>query len=154
MERTAQLSPPRRGFLLWALTALFGVGGAGFAAGLLAYLYPPGLRRRLRGPVPVPGAESLPPGGSLSVRIQGEPLLLLKAENGYRAFSLICTHLGCVVRWRPQAGNSKAGKGLGRFACPCHGGRFDSEGRVVAGPPPRPLGRLEVRVKDGRVFIV
>lgn len=129
-------------------------------AGALAYLYPPGLRRRSRPATPVPGAETLPPGGSAAVRVEGEPTLLLNAEGGYRAFSLICTHLGCVVRWVPEGGDGKAartlssGKNPGLFVCPCHGGVFDAEGRVIDGPPPRPLERLEVRVRDGRVFIV
>ena len=160
MEQTAKIRLGRRGFFQWALDSLRGLGGAAFVAGLVAYLYPPGLRRRSRAPVPVPGGETLAPGGSAAVRIEGEPALLLKTDNGYRAFSLVCTHLGCVVRWRPEAegaGSKKAAsaqKGPGRFVCPCHGGVFDSEGKVVSGPPPRPLERLEVRERDGRVFIV
>jgi Rieske Fe-S protein len=48
-----------------------------------------------------------------------------------------CTHLGCEVNWKPQSGTYK---------CPCHGGTFDPEGRVVGGPPPRGLDRLPCRV--------
>jgi len=33
-----------------------------------------------------------------------------------------------------------------QFLCPCHGGVYDRDGRVVSGPPPRPLERLNVRV--------
>ncbi|MFQ5692801.1 MAG: ubiquinol-cytochrome c reductase iron-sulfur subunit [Nitrospinota bacterium] len=146
----------RRGFLQWLSAAVVGVGTAAFAAGVLAYLYPPGLRRRSRAPVAVPGAEALSPGGSVEVRVDGAPALLLRAGEGYRAFLLTCTHLGCVVRWRPKAGSGKAGDALsaGRFVCPCHGGVFDSQGRVIDGPPPRPLERLEVSVREGGVFIV
>jgi cytochrome b6-f complex iron-sulfur subunit len=136
--------------------SLLAVAGVLGATGALAYLYPPGLRRRLRSPERVPGAESLPPGGSSAVRIAGEPALLLKTESGYRAFSLVCTHLGCVVRWRPDEARKKNSqkKIAGRFACPCHGGVFDSEGQVVSGPPPRALERLEVRERNGQVFII
>ena len=136
-------------------TSLLAVAGVLGAWGALAYLYPPDLRRRLRAPPRVPGAESLSPGGSATVRIAGEPALLLKTESGYRAFSLVCTHLGCVVRWRPDEARKtdSRGKNIGRFACPCHGGVFDSEGEVVSGPPPRPLERLEVRERNGQVFI-
>ncbi len=45
------------------------------------------------------------------------------------ALSLECTHLGCRVA--PLSG--------GGFACPCHGSRYDAEGRVVSGPARRPL---------------
>ena len=57
--------------------------------------------------------------------------------DGYRALSAICQHLGCRVHWD----DTKQ-----QFRCPCHGGVYDREGRVVAGPPPRGLERLAVRV--------
>jgi Rieske Fe-S protein len=56
---------------------------------------------------------------------------------GYRALSATCAHLGCRVNWDD---------GAKRFKCPCHGGAYDREGRVVAGPPPAPLQRYAVRV--------
>ena len=51
-----------------------------------------------------------------------------------------CTHLGCPVAYSP-GGDS--------FSCPCHGGAYDSQGRVTAGPPARPLDRFDVKVVDG-----
>jgi len=57
--------------------------------------------------------------------------------DNYRALSSVCQHLGCRVRWdQPKQ----------QFLCPCHGGVYDRSGRVVSGPPPRPLDRLNVRV--------
>ncbi len=61
------------------------------------------------------------------------------------AFSITCTHLGCPVRWLPEAD---------LFMCPCHGGVFYNDGRVASGPPPRPLSRYPVRVRDGVVEIL
>ena len=63
------------------------------------------------------------------------------AEN-FIAFAINCTHLGCPVRWLKDAN---------LFMCPCHGGVYYSDGAVAAGPPPRPLTRLAVRVRDGEV---
>jgi Rieske Fe-S protein len=58
--------------------------------------------------------------------------------DGYRALSATCSHLGCRVTWD----EAKA-----QFLCPCHGGTYDRrEGRVVAGPPPAPLRRVNLRV--------
>jgi Rieske Fe-S protein len=57
--------------------------------------------------------------------------------DNYRALSANCTHLGCRVSWD----RSKS-----QYLCPCHGGAYDREGRVVAGPPPAPLTRLGLRV--------
>ena len=51
-----------------------------------------------------------------------------------------CTHLGCPVAYSPGGDN---------FSCPCHGGAYDSLGRVTAGPPARPLDRFDVKVVDG-----
>ena len=66
------------------------------------------------------------------------------AEKEFIAFSVNCAHLGCPVQWRPQAK---------LFLCPCHGGVYYSDGTVAAGPPPHPLRRYRVRVKDDRVEI-
>lgn len=54
-----------------------------------------------------------------------------------------CSHLGCSVLWNKQSGH---------FECPCHGGAYDEEGRVVAGPPPEPLTRLEVKIEGEICF--
>lgn len=61
------------------------------------------------------------------------------------AFSIYCTHTGCPVDYVSDAG---------LFICPCHGGIFDRDGSVSAGPPPRPLDRPTVRVQNGRVEIL
>ena len=56
------------------------------------------------------------------------------------AFSQKCTHLGCVVYYEP---------GEQRWHCPCHEGNFDAAtGSVISGPPTRPLGRIELEVRD------
>lgn len=67
-------------------------------------------------------------------------------ENGrdFIAFSNICTHLGCRVRWIDDQR---------QFFCPCHNAVFDQGGNVVTGPPPRPLDRLQVKVEDNQIFI-
>jgi len=62
----------------------------------------------------------------------------------YVAISTRCAHLGCPVRYI-QASE--------RFACPCHGGIYDFEGKVDGGPPVRPLDRFYTRVVNGRVEV-
>jgi Rieske Fe-S protein len=57
--------------------------------------------------------------------------------SGYRALSATCAHLGCRVKWDTTQA---------KFLCPCHGGVYDRQGNVIAGPPPRGLERLNVRV--------
>ena len=67
-----------------------------------------------------------------------------ETAGSYIAISSRCAHLGCPVRFVAAAGN---------FICPCHGGVYDFEGRVIGGPPVRPLDRLQTRVRNRQVQI-
>jgi hypothetical protein len=67
-------------------------------------------------------------------------LFLTGTPSRPEAFSLECPHLGCQVRPIETGG----------FVCPCHQSRFDSQGRVVSGPAPRPLTRLVLEEKGKR----
>lgn len=58
--------------------------------------------------------------------------------------SATCSHLGCTVAWDESRSE---------FVCPCHGGRFDPEGKVLGGPPPSPLARIPAKLRGGDVFI-
>ena len=69
---------------------------------------------------------------------------LSRDASGVRVLDSTCTHLGCRTRYDREAR---------QFRCPCHGGAYDVEGRVVAGPPPAPLRHLNARVEDGRIFV-
>ena len=60
------------------------------------------------------------------------------------AFLDVCSHLGCAVKW--QAADKQ-------FACPCHGGKYDDTGQVIAGPPPRPLTSVETKVEEDVFFV-
>ncbi len=75
-------------------------------------------------------------------------ILVRLAEDDLRAYSQQCTHLGCVVFWEADEGDE------GELVCPCHEGHFDiRSGDPTAGPPDRPLGRIEVEVRgDGMVW--
>jgi Rieske Fe-S protein len=70
-----------------------------------------------------------------------DPAILLRvADRGVVAFSQKCTHLGCVVFYQPDEE---------RWHCPCHEGNFATlTGDVISGPPPRPLGRIDVEIRD------
>ncbi len=61
-----------------------------------------------------------------------------------RVFSNICTHLGCHISWHPDIQN---------YVSPCHDGHFDILGKVVSGPPPRPLDEFTTKVEKGSLFI-
>jgi menaquinol-cytochrome c reductase iron-sulfur subunit len=88
-----------------------------------------------RDPSPLPWA---------GVTAQTAAWLRRESDDRFVAFSVNCTHLGCPVRWLAQAE---------LFMCPCHGGVYYQDGRVAAGPPPHPLIRYEVRVRNGEVQV-
>ena len=67
-----------------------------------------------------------------------------QGDGNFVVYSRVCSHLGCLVRWD---------EGQDQFFCPCHGAVFDSAGNVVAGPPPRPMDRLPVKVEDGILYV-
>ena len=70
--------------------------------------------------------------------------LVRKGDGSVTAFAPACPHLGCGYRW--FAGEQ-------RFKCPCHISIFDIDGKVLAGPAPRPLDSLETKIEDGRVLV-
>ncbi|MCI0414489.1 ubiquinol-cytochrome c reductase iron-sulfur subunit [bacterium] len=67
-----------------------------------------------------------------------------KPDGTVLVFEPHCTHLGCAYDW-----DSKSEQ----FRCPCHGGRFDKEGNRIAGPPPRPLDRFQVKKEGTQIRI-
>ena len=67
-----------------------------------------------------------------------------QGDGDFVVYSRVCSHLGCLVRWD---------EGKDQFLCPCHGAIFDSAGNVLAGPPPRPMEKLPVKVEDGVLYV-
>lgn len=134
----------RRTFLDWVLTGSLAACVVGFIAPVISYAWP----AQRRGP----GAQSVSAGkvetfedwSGKVVSVNSQPVLVFRTPQGFRAFSAICTHLGCIVKWDAQTR---------QIACPCHAGTFDTQGRVVSGPPPRPLAEFGVTVVGGEVMV-
>lgn len=125
------------------------LASAGFAAGSVGVAVWSSLRSINRGePRAIAAASALPEGAALLFRYPTEhdPAIVVRLPGGaLRAFSQQCTHLGCVVYWDREREH---------MLCPCHEGAFDARsGAVVAGPPQRPLGRIDVEVRsDGMIW--
>jgi Rieske Fe-S protein len=90
---------------------------------------------------------AMAPGTSKIVMYGPIPALLLQTPgpgSELRVFVATCTHFDCTVSYRPE---KKA------IFCACHEGYYDLEGRVTAGPPPRPLDRFHWERKGDRLAI-
>jgi succinate dehydrogenase / fumarate reductase, iron-sulfur subunit len=147
----------RRLFLRQAGVALLGAGCAlalgGIAGGTLVG---PALTRTPKQWVPVTSLDHVKSNDVTTVVMNYDvrsgpytqhvsaPVLVSSSGNQMVCFNATCPHLGCTVHW----------DGLSeRFRCACHGGNFDREGNVLAGPPPRPLGRYAFKIDSGHLLV-
>jgi len=65
-------------------------------------------------------------------------------DQNIKVFSSTCTHLACNVIWQEETN---------QFICPCHSGRFDSNGKPVAGPPTKPLSMLKHKIEQDNLLV-
>jgi Rieske Fe-S protein len=141
----------RRAFLANIIKSFFALIAAGVIAAMW-FVYPSTARKRRLQYVFILDEDELPKRGVRKVEfkytVDDNEILnrafLVIGEKGLIVFSPVCTHLGCYVNWD---NNRK------EFICPCHGGRYDISGRVIAGPPPKPLNVLPVKIEAGKVYI-
>ena len=134
----------RRMFLDWLLTGGLIAWAIGFVAPVLSYVWPAQRRGPSAQTVSAGKAADFAEWQTKIVAVNWHPVIVIRTPQGFRAFSAICTHLGCIVGWDAQRR---------QIACPCHAGFFDINGRPVSGPPPRPLAELGVVVVDNEVMV-
>jgi quinol---cytochrome c reductase iron-sulfur subunit, bacillus type len=148
--------PSRRRFLARVVVALNAVIAMVVATPAAGYLLSPLLRRRssqwvaigkasmFAAKTPQRVAYEYDDEGGYSVDQVRRAAFVRSSDDGLIVLSPVCTHMGCNVSF------IEASK---MFECPCHGGKYDIDGRVVDGPPPAPLRRFETRVRDGNLEI-
>ena len=145
LDRIREDAPITRRDYLRMLVTISGGLLAGTAAVAL------GLFRRRDEPTgrEVRVAEAIPPGGSARFRYptdEDSAIAIRLADGTLVAYSSVCTHLSCTVLWNLKEG---------RIDCPCHDGEFDPrDGHVLAGPPPRPLPRIELEERPDGIHAV
>lgn len=131
-----------------AFTQYLVAGSGAFALGTSGFALWSSMRSINRGEArPLVDLADVPEGTDHLFRYptEDDAAILVHLPGGeLRAFSQQCTHLGCVVFWESDEG---------ALICPCHEGHFDPQtGDPTAGPPDRPLGRIDVEVRDGTVW--
>ena len=120
----AMIVMPIVGFLIPPRTAGAGAGGRVLAA----------------------TTTDLPIGNGKVVAMGSKPVIVINTTAGVKAYSAVCTHLGCIVGYDST---------VGHIICPCHDGHFNStSGGVISGPPPQPLAPVGVAVEKDQIFLV
>ncbi len=146
----------RRSFYIGAIYALWALIAAALGIPALVYLFFPPKARDRNEWVEAGDLANLSPNQPTEMifrrnrtdgwKITSEKTTawVVKTGTGIAAFAPQCTHLGCAYHWD----ESKT-----EFICPCHNSIFGLDGRVLAGPAPRPLDRYAVRIQGSKLFL-
>ena len=145
----------RRAFIK---TTILG-SGAAFLTGipLVSYFIAPALKKAAGKWVDFGAVGDLSPGniemltyefmvkdGWLVLPQRGFVWARTNTDQNITVFSSTCTHLACNVIWKAETN---------QFICPCHSGRFDSNGNPAAGPPTKPLSVLKHKIEEDNLLV-
>ena len=150
-----ELNSERRDFIKTS----FLCSGAALLTGLplVTYFVAPALKKATGKWVDFGAVEDLTPGrvemltyefmvkdGWLVLPQRGFVWAKTDKTNKIKIFSSTCTHLACNVIWQEEANE---------FICPCHTGRFDPNGKPIAGPPTKSLSMLEHKIEEDNLLV-
>src|SRR6266568_3294833 len=89
--------------------------------------------------------SELPVNSGKIFKFGSKPGILVRTEAGeLKAFSAVCTHLECIVQYRPDTK---------QIWCACHNGQYNLSGKNIGGPPPRPLEEFKVNVRGDDIVV-
>lgn len=109
------------------------------------YLWPPRGTEGTVSSVIAAAAGEVPANAAKIFRFGNRPGILIHTpQGGFKAFSAVCTHLGCTVQYDDQASV---------ISCACHNGKFDLDGQVISGPPPKPLEAYQVNARGDEIVV-
>jgi Rieske Fe-S protein len=149
----------RRDFIKGTAAVIGGLIGALITIPSLAYLLSPAVKSGVAGDdvIALGPLENYPIGvptrfDFTQTRVNGWErtatnyglYVVRKNEGDVRVFSDVCTHLGCRVTWDEDQEH---------YISPCHDGHFDILGKVISGPPPRPLDEFVTKIAGGELFV-
>ena len=91
------------------------------------------------------GAASEIPVGGGKIYTAAKVVVTQPARGQYKAFSAVCTHVGCIM----SAVTNRT------IDCPCHGSQFKiTNGAVITGPAPSPLPPKQIKIVGGNVVLL
>jgi menaquinol-cytochrome c reductase iron-sulfur subunit len=147
----------RRRFLGYMIGGISGIITAAVAVPLVGYFLSPAFQKKKVLLTPIANISEVPEGQPKFVTYEQRirdgwyistlskgAWVVRKNPDEVIVFDPRCTHLNCPYYWDKEQGI---------FFCPCHDGKFDIDGNVTGGPPPRPLDRLEFTIEDGNILV-
>jgi Rieske Fe-S protein len=112
---------------------------------IVKFILPPEIPQAVLSNVVAGKVGDLQPNSGKIFKFGNKPGILIMTPSGtYKAFSAICTHLDCTVQYRSD---------FQHIWCACHNGRFDLNGKNIAGPPPSPLEEYNVAVVKEEIIV-
>jgi cytochrome b6-f complex iron-sulfur subunit len=135
----------RRDFLKYLLSGGLLGFGAVILYPLISYLKPPKQSEVEESVVLAGKVSDIEKGSGKIIKFGNKPVLVIKTpDDKLKAFEATCTHLDCTVQYRND---------MGLIWCACHNGKYDLNGRNIAGPPPRPLDEFRVIIKGDEIYV-
>lgn len=137
--------PNRRSFLDYLLgTSAMATLGA-IIYPIFRFMQPPQIVESAENSVVAAKRSELPPNAGKIFKFGNKPGILVHTESGdFKAFSAVCTHLDCIVQYRPETK---------QIWCACHNGQYNLSGQNIGGPPPRPLEEFQVNTRGDDVVV-
>lgn len=113
---------------------------------ILSYLNPPEIPEANVNSIKAGPASDFPVNQGKILKFGKKPVILIQLNTGeFKAFTATCTHLDCIVQYRQDTK---------QIWCACHNGVYDTNGRNISGPPPRPLDEYKVNIVNNEIIII
>lgn len=146
---TAESEPagamPRRRFLDYLLGASAVATLGAIVYPIFRFMVPPRVVEAQANSVVAGTTAEIPVNSAKIFKFGSKPGIIIRTgPDEYKAMAATCTHLDCIVQFRPDAKD---------IWCACHNGLYDLNGRNVGGPPPEPLELYTVNVKGEEIIV-
>lgn len=138
-------SPSRRTFLdyLVGSSAVATLGAIVYP--IFKFITPPHIVESTESSVIAAKLAEVPKNSGKIFKFGNKPGILVRTDSGeLKAFSATCTHLDCIVQYRPETK---------QILCACHNGQYNLNGKNIGGPPPRPLEEFQVNTRGDDIVV-
>lgn len=138
-------SPSRRSFLDYLLgTSSIATLGA-ILYPIFKFMSPPQIIESTESSVVAAKLSEVPINSGKIFKFGSKPGIIVRTASGeLKACSAVCTHLDCIVQYRPD---------FKHIWCACHNGHYNVDGANISGPPPRPLEQYTVNTRGDEIVV-